>query len=134
MKKEIYNTKQKEYILDKIKSQKKDFIIKDIYEELEGIVGLTTIYRLIDKLVSDGTINKTIDENNVTHYTYLEKCDKHNHFYLKCNSCGSIIHIDCDCIDELTNHILNEHNFKLNKENIIINGICKKCSKDVKIC
>ena len=40
-------------------------------------------------------------------------------------------HIDCDCINELYNHIKDEHSFKLNKEKIIINGICKKCLKEV---
>ena len=31
---------------------------------------------------------------------------------------------------ELENHILVEHKFSVNKENIIINGLCFKCKGD----
>lgn len=133
-KSEEYNTKQKEYILEVIKNKQKEFIVKEIYEEVKDKVGLTTIYRLIDKLVSQGVINKVIDENNITHYKYLEKCEEDNHFYLKCNNCGNFTHVDCECIEELSNHILKNHKFEINKENIIINGICAKCNKGVKLC
>lgn len=124
-----YNTKQKEVILKILKKQKKEFTIKDIYNYLKDDTSLTTIYRLIDKLTKEGSISKRIDNMNNTYYQYLEKCDKDNHFYLKCDNCGSVIHIDCDCIDSLSNHITKEHNFKLNKEHIIINGLCSKCNK-----
>lgn len=42
---ETYKTKQKELILDVIKSFKNDFTIKEIYEKLKQNFGLTTIYR-----------------------------------------------------------------------------------------
>ena len=124
---ETYNTKQKDLILDLIKKQKCEFTIKDIYNSLKEKTGLTTIYRLVDKLVSEGYLNKYIGANNTTYYQYLEKCDSVNHFYLKCEKCGNLIHIDCDCIKDLTNHIMKHHNFITNKENIIINGVCENC-------
>lgn len=70
----IYNTKQKDIILNVIKSKHSDFTIKDLYNELNGDVGLTTIYRLIDKLVIDGHVSKEI-KSNKTFYHYLERCD-----------------------------------------------------------
>ncbi len=124
-----YNTKQKDIILDAIKKEKKEFTIKNIYNSLDGVVGLTTIYRLVDKLVIDGLLDKHISKDNITYYQYLEECDKENHFYLKCDKCGSMIHVDCDCIEELSHHISSEHKFKLNKEKIIIGGICNKCMR-----
>ena len=123
-----YNTKQKDLILSVIKKEKHEFTIKDIYSKLDGI-GLTTIYRLVDKLVENKVLNKSISKDNITYYQYLEKCDCENHFYLKCDNCGDMIHIDCDCIEDLKNHIHKEHKFNLSNEHIIINGLCKKCSK-----
>ena len=122
-----YNTKQKELILDIIKKQNKEFTIKDIYDDIKDSVGLTTVYRLVDKLVIDGILNKTISSDNITYYQYLEKCDNENHFYLRCDKCGDMIHVDCDCIEGLSDHIKNEHKFRLNREKVIINGICNKC-------
>lgn len=130
MNKEEYQTKQKNLIMNIIKKQEKEFKVQDIYASLKGKVGLTTVYRLIDKLVLEGVLNKTIGENNITYYQYLEKCDRENHFYLKCEKCGNISHIDCDCISDLMSHILEEHDFKTNREHIIINGLCKSCRKD----
>ena len=129
-----YNTKQKDLMLDVIKSKKKSFTIKDIYNDLNQKVGLTTIYRFIEKLEKEKLVTKEINEDNITYYQYLEKCDHNNHFYLKCEKCKNVIHIDCDCINELYNHIKDEHKFKINKEKIIINGICKKCNKEGKLC
>ena len=122
-----YNTKQKELILSIIKKKKHEFRVKELYNDLNKEIGLTTIYRQIDKLVNEGRINKNINKDNITYYQYLEECNKNNHFYLKCDKCGNMTHIDCDCIEQLSNHIVKEHQFNLNKDCIIINGICKRC-------
>ena len=97
---ESYKTKQKELLLSIIKNQKREFTIKDIYNQVKDKTGLTTIYRLIDKLNNAGLLNKYIGKDNVTYYQYLDKCSHENHFFLKCTNCGNIIHIDCDCISE----------------------------------
>ena len=127
MRNSSYKTQQKDIILDIIKRQKHEFTIKDIHESIKDEVGLTTIYRLVDKLVEEKRLNKTISSDNTTYYQYLEECSKENHFYLKCDKCGTLIHVDCDCIEELTNHIHKDHKFIPSKENIIINGLCSKC-------
>lgn len=124
---ESYNTKQKDLIINIIQKQKQAFTIKDIYSQVKDKTGLTTIYRLVDKLVQDGRLSKSIGKDNITYYQCLLECDAENHFYLKCDKCGTLIHIDCDCIGDLFNHILNEHNFKPSKDHIIINGICNNC-------
>ena len=125
--KEFYKTKQRELVLKTIKNKKNEFVVKDIYEELNKKVGLTTIYRIVDKLVQEGNLTKIIGKDNITYFQYLEKCNNSNHFYLKCSKCGKITHVDCDCITDLTNHISENHDFKMNNDHIIINGMCKKC-------
>lgn len=127
-----YKTKQKDIILDKIKSIKEEFTVKELYSKLNEEIGLTTIYRFIDKLVEDGKVTKIVHSDNSIYYQYLEECNHDNHFFLKCKECGTMIHIDCDCIDDLSHHIKDEHKFKLDKEHIIINGTCNNCSKEGK--
>ena len=122
-----YQTKQKDKIISLIKEQRHAFTIKEIYDKLNHEIGMTTIYRLTDKLTKEGRLNKSIGSDNTTYYEYLELCPCENHFYLKCQKCGLLIHIDCKCIHELTNHILKEHHFKTNNDHIIINGLCNKC-------
>lgn len=128
MKRNSYSTKQKETILEIIKNEKDEFTIKELYSKVNGKVGLTTIYRLVDELVSKGMLNKSIGVDNNAHYLYSE-CENKNHFYLKCDKCGKMVHVDCDCITDLSNHIIKNHKFKLNSNHIIINGICDNCNK-----
>ena len=124
---EKYHTKQKELILERIRNYHRCFTVKELYNDIKEYVGLTTIYRLVDKLVLEGNLNRYIGNDNITYYEYLGECSCHNHFYLKCEKCGTMIHVDCDCIEDLSKHIVNEHNFLLNHEHIIIKGICKEC-------
>ena len=100
-----YRTKQKDKILTLIEKQKQAFMVKD------------------------GTLNKTIGEDHNTYYEYLANCDCCNHFYLKCQKCGTLIHVDCDCINDLSLHISKNHKFTVLNEHIIINGICNECMK-----
>ena len=122
-----YHTKQKDIVYDHIKKKKCEFTVKELYTDLNQKIGLTTIYRMIDKLVQDGTLHKYIGVDNITYYQYLETCPKENHFYLKCDKCGNLIHVDCDCMKELSLHIANTHKFKPTKDKFIIHGICEKC-------
>jgi len=131
----IYKTKQKDQILNIIKSFNHEFTVKEVYDSLEESIGLTTIYRMVDKLVSEGVINKSISKDNITFYQYLGKCEHENHFYLKCEKCNKLEHVDCDCIINLWNHIIENHKFTPSKDQIIINGICTKCSrKEERVC
>ena len=122
-----YQTKQKKIIIDEISKNNKEFTIKELYERLHGVVGLTTIYRLIDEMVKKQELNKVIADGNVAYYQYLKKCNEENHFYLKCFECKEMIHVDCDCIKELTNHISKKHYFIIDNNQIVMNGLCCKC-------
>ena len=122
-----YQTKQKKIIIDEISKNNKEFTIKELYERLHGVVGLTTIYRLIDEMVKKQELNKVIADGNVAYYQYLKKCNEENHFYLKCFECKEMIHVDCDCIKELTNHISKKHYFIIDNNHIVMNGLCCKC-------
>lgn len=127
MKRNSYNTKQKNEILSIIKKKKHEFTVQDILNDKDCTVGLTTIYRFINKMVLDGNISKSIGNDNVMYYQLLDECNKENHFYLKCESCGEMIHIDCDCINVLKDHISKEHDFSLSSNHIVVNGVCSSC-------
>lgn len=129
MKRDNYHTKQKYLVFEVIKNKKSEFTVKELYDDVHHEIGLTTIYRLVDKLVNDGRLNKYIGNDNVTYYQYLEECHEENHFYLKCDNCGGLIHVDCDCVKELSLHIVSYHHFKPTKDKFIIHGICDECRK-----
>ena len=136
MARDVYNTKSKEIINEAIKDYPNGFTIKDLKEDLEKKelnIGLTTIYRALDRLTLDGVVTKFYDENNVTHYKYVNDCLSETHFYLKCQKCEKIYHVDCSCIDDLSIHILRQHKFKIDTKSIILEGLCENCRSFIKI-
>ena len=88
------------------------------------LVGVFTVFAF-----NLGYLTKEIGNDNNTYYQYINKCEEENHFYLKCISCGQLIHVDCSFVEELSNHIISHHKFKLSKDHIIINGLCEECQR-----
>ena len=127
-----YNTTTKKIVINEIENMKNNFTISELKSKLDNEkkeVGLTTIYRIIDELVEQGTIKKYYNDSNISNYQYIKKCEHNNHFNLKCLNCGKITHIDCDCVNEFSNHILKKHGFNLEDNNMFITGLCKECKK-----
>lgn len=95
-------------------------------------VNITTIYRYLDKLAKEGTVMKYVAEKgSQAVYQYVEMghhCEEHLH--LKCVSCGCIIHLECAFMQEISEHILEDHGFKLQCKNSIIYGLCRNAGKN----
>ena len=95
----------------------------------DSAVNITTIYRYLDKLAKDGTVIKYVAEKGgQAAYQYVElghRCEEHLH--LQCVHCGGIIHLECEFMNEIAEHILDEHGFSLQCKNSILYGTCQKC-------
>ncbi len=125
-----YKTKQKELIEHSIKNYKNEFTIKELFTRLneeDQMIGLTTVYRVVKRLVKDGILSKNIGSDGTLHYRVLEKCDHVGHCLLKCESCGKLTHTDCNELEALSKHFKNKHHFEIDQTDITIYGICDKC-------
>lgn len=132
MSRDSYNTNSKKLILDKVKKITEDFSCKDIKDKLDSdgcVISITTIYRILNSYVEAGILKRFYNDNNTARYQYISECCHSNHFFLKCVTCGKIVHVDCDCINDFSNHISLEHNFKILNNNIFIAGYCNSCVK-----
>ncbi len=134
MKQTTYNTKQKSAIIEQIKEiGDNHFTIDSLCETLiknGETVGRTTIYRLLEKLSDEGVLRKFImPQGESTCYQYVGQQNHCNeHFHLKCEKCGKLIHIECDEMNQLAGHIEKHHGFLLNPLKTVIYGICEECS------
>ena len=127
-----YNTKQKQIILDYLKDNNdKCLTMKDIYEGVKNNkIGVTTIYRYLNKLYEDGKINKFLNDNMEASYQYILNDECINHIHLKCQKCGKIIHLDCHIINDFKNHVDLEHDFSIDNSKTTIYGLCKGCRNE----
>lgn len=112
----------------------KHFTIDDICKMLSKkgeTVGRTTVYRFVEKLSDEGLLRKyNMPSGESACYQYVgENTACHEHFHLKCEKCGSLIHMDCKEIYSLSLHIKNHHRFNINPLKTVIYGICEGCAE-----
>lgn len=128
-----YATASRRRILDFLKNNSNRTVtaadIDTYLRENDSEVNITTIYRYLDKLAQEGTVMKYVAEKGgKAAYQYVElghRCEEHLH--LKCVKCGSIIHLECAFMDEISEHISKDHGFALQCKNSILYGTCKNC-------
>ncbi len=131
----VYNTRQKENLLAfLIKNKDKHTNVQEISAYLaaeDTPVGTATIYRQLDKLVEQGLVRKyVLDGKTGACYQYIEENDCcHEHFHLKCIVCGQLMHIDCDHLAGVNEHIFSHHGFTVDSSQTVFYGRCADCVK-----
>ena len=94
-------------------------------------IGTATVYRQLEKLVSEGLLNKyLVDEGSSACYEFVPEKDhlcKERCYHLKCESCGKLIHMECDEVESLMDHIKAHHGFNVNPKRTVFYGMCEEC-------
>lgn len=130
-----YKTKQREAILSYLKKcGGRHITIDDVLEYLKMSgekVGRTTIYRYMEKLAQQGILRKYfIEEGAGACYQYVDeekKCQEH--FHLKCLQCGKLLHVECESMNNIEQHILEQHKFAIDNTKTVFYGLCEDCHK-----
>lgn len=130
-----YKTKQLEEIMLYLESVKGTHITAaDICGHFrnKGIpIGTATVYRHLEKMVANGIVRKhIIDENSSACYEYVGEenvCRRQSCFHCKCEKCGSLIHVCCDELAQIQQHMLSDHGFEINSLRTVFYGLCDKC-------
>ena len=91
-------------------------------------VGLSTVYRQLEKLVAQGKVHKLLTEEGAC-YQYCDKTVHRDCFLLQCEGCGAIFHMDCSHLGELYGHLLESHGFAINPRRTMFYGLCGKCQE-----
>lgn len=132
-----YKTKQREAILNFVKQQKDHYVtvlqVADYLEVNQIKVGLTTIYRTMDKLVEESVLARvSIEGMNGTCYRYLPQSVTSVFFSMKCEECGKVVNIQCLELEKLYEHLLAEHCVEINPGKTMFYGICNQCEQNRK--
>ena len=130
-----YSTKQGKAILEYLEhldgthTTAKDILQYLISQDIR--IGLTTVYRHLDKLVDLGDVKKyTLDETSASCYQYCpEHLEEPAHFHLKCEECGKLIHLQCHQLNGIAQHIMDDHGFSINHTKTVFYGVCADCAQ-----
>ncbi len=121
------NTKQKEFVVNFLKNSYDHPTVTQIYEYVKknGVnIGETSIYRILNDLISDRIVCKIITKDSLTHYDFIRE----NHFHLICNVCNKIIDKPLNTIFDKKFKDLTK-GFCITKQDINLYGICEECNK-----
>lgn len=131
-----YSTKSRQEIMKYLEaSAGKTVSASDILDHLQAVglnVSPTTVYRNLDRLYEEKKILKYVAEKGEKAVYQLEAEGRHcaEHLHLKCVRCGKIIHMDCDFMDEVREHLMRGHGFALQCEGTVLYGYCEACRKE----
>ena len=131
--KKQYNTEQRRAVTEFFKNNPdRHFSVQEISEALsrEG-AGKSTVYRHISKLHEAGVLRR-FEVNGCRSFVY-QYSDLHDdcnsHYHLKCNKCGRLIHMECPHLNDVRDHVKNEHDFIIGFGRAIIYGECTLCAQ-----
>ena len=130
-----YKTRQHGLLLDYLKTVPGVHItasdVCSYFEENGATISKATIYRQLESLVDEGILNKyVLDPNSPACFEYV---DEKSHagpdvcFHCKCEKCGKLIHLHCDELKEIQNHLYNEHRFRMDPIRTVFYGLCDEC-------
>jgi len=126
-----YSTKQKCEIIEIIRDfGDKHFTAEEVKQKIQnagGTVGISTVYRNLDKLVKEGTLQKYASMTGESAcYRMAGSCCEH--FHLKCISCGKLEHLSCAHLEVISEHVLTEHGFSIDASRTVFYGLCRECA------
>ena len=129
-----YKTDNKRVVTDFFLNNKDShFTIDKAHEKLlEGGIDIpkSSLYRIVRNLHRAGTLRRFeaqgVDSFVYQYANFSSSCEMH--FHLKCTECGKLIHLECEEMNRMKEHIMKEHGFLIGGEGII-SGICLDCAK-----
>ena len=87
-------------------------------------IGLTTVYRALQSLVSDKIVDQLRREDGEAIYRL---CGDNHHHHLVCKSCGETVEIEGGAIEKWAKLMAEEHGFREVGHTAEIFGLCRKC-------
>lgn len=122
----IRRTRNQERILEALQHLEQAISAQDLHGALRqdgSRIGLATVYRALEALKLEGTIQVRTLANGEALYS-LSHEDRH---HLTCLSCGDSLPIEQCPVHELEKHLKDSHHFRIFYHTLEFFGLCDKC-------
>lgn len=119
-------TRNQDRILDALQSQEQAISAQDLHGAMRQAgsrIGLATVYRALEALKLDGTVQVRTLSNGESLYSLTQE-DRH---HLTCLRCGESLPIEQCPVHELEEHLNDSHHFQIFYHTLEFFGLCDKC-------
>ncbi|WP_298520997.1 Fur family transcriptional regulator [uncultured Kordia sp.] len=122
----IRKTKSVQTLLDIFTENKEAISAVQLIELLKEKMNKTTIYRILERLESDGIVHSFVDKDGLKWYaTCTDGCSSSHHVdihpHFQCQDCGKV---DCLSVEMTIPRIPNR---TINFSQILLIGRCEEC-------
>jgi Fur family transcriptional regulator, ferric uptake regulator len=126
-------TTQRRVILDVIlENQGRHLSPEEIYDDVRDKypeIGLATVYRTLQLFEQLNIVYKLNFNDGCSRYELISTSHDHQHHHLICLSCGKVIEVELDLLENLEHEIEKEGEFKIVDHSVKFFGYCKDCRK-----
>lgn len=131
-----YHTKQRELITQCLSEHAEHHLtaaqVASYIRASGSRIGAATVYRNLELLTDEGVIKKfETGAGGAACYQMTEDAgeDCAHHYHLKCTTCGQLIHLDCEALDDLRSHVMAHHDFEIDITRLVLYGQCMDCRR-----
>ncbi len=103
---------------------------QDVHAELRRRgerIGLTTVYRQLQVMAEDGTVDAIRDQSGETLYRRCETSAHHHH--VTCRQCGRSVEVEGRAVERWADRVAAEAGFVDIDHTVEIFGLCPDCTR-----
>lgn len=131
-----YNTEQKRLIIEFLSNNSETpYTIEELISALHNlgntrtVPGRSTVYRLMNKLVEEGSVKRFVNgHNRHFYYQIVSSHQCHEHIHMKCTKCGKLYHMDNEETEKILCEVLRNAHFMVDREETTLYGTCNLCN------
>ena len=121
------NTKAKQAVLNEIANSSFALSQPELFERVKGTCDRVTVYRVLDRLVTENKIHKIVNIDGTINYAHCASCDEshthaHDHLHFSCVKCKKI-----ECLEEQLIHVKLPDTYQIKELFLTISGTCPSC-------
>jgi Fur family transcriptional regulator, ferric uptake regulator len=90
-------------------------------------VGLTSVYRALQSLADDGSVDAVRTASG--ELTYRRCVTDAHHHHLVCSSCGATVEVEAPELEEWVARVARSHGYAVAGHTLEVSGMCRRCRR-----
>ncbi len=121
-------TPQRQHILEVLQQGDHPLTVEEIWERMpKGRSGLPTIYRNLERFVSEGWVESVLGEDQVMRFVRCHS--RHHHHHIQCERCGRVVEVDGCALGDGLESMERQSGFRITRHKLMLFGLCPRCAE-----